>query len=86
MKNDFLKEISIEELEDRNEFTAATDDASCDITIEIDICFPQPSWPELLSPCPLPVRNHQTPVCRTHLRIYDLDQTPPIPHSLRAWI
>jgi hypothetical protein len=38
MKNDFLKEISIEELEDRNEFTAATDDASCDITIEIDIC------------------------------------------------
>ena len=35
MKNDFLKEMSIEDLEKRNEFTAAAD---CDVTIEINIC------------------------------------------------
>jgi|TARA_B110000902_G_scaffold259617_1_gene331261 hypothetical protein len=35
MKNDFLKEMSIEDLEARNEFTAAAD---CEINFEINIC------------------------------------------------
>lgn len=38
MKNNFLNEMSIEDLEERNEFTAVAKDASCDITIDIDIC------------------------------------------------
>ena len=38
MKNHFLQELSIEELEERNEFAAAASDASCDITIDINIC------------------------------------------------
>ena len=38
MKDDFLKEMSIEDLEKRNEFTAALSDASCDFDITISIC------------------------------------------------